>query len=105
MTNHLKPDPSKDVIISVVKRNDISEMTELYIRYGVGSPTILNFNWHIRCWIKANLESTRSNVHTTWWCKRIILLDAILKHPSFKDNTITKTMNLPCVTLQLMEVN
>ena len=103
MTNYKKPDPPKDEIVRIIKRNDLSELMEYQIRYGVGTPTLYNLNWHIKCWIQANIDATSSNVHTTWWCKRIMLLDAILKHQN-KNDQVKPNYNLPTVYQQLKEI-
>lgn len=101
--NCLKPDPSKESIVSMIKRNDLSELMEFQIRYGVGSATILNFNWHLKNWIKANLDATTSNSNTVWWIKRILVMDAILKHPDIV-TTSDHLPDLPPIEQQLTEL-
>lgn len=97
--------PSKERINRLIANNDFTELKAFHKEFGIGDMTRSNYNYHINCYFNhinsKNGWDSQNRANAVFWAYRARVLDTIISHPMYRSNVL----NLPCVTLQLMEVN
>jgi hypothetical protein len=96
---------SKDKVNCIIERNDITELKQFHEEYGIGKMTRENYNYHVKCFFdhlnSKNGFDSKNRANAMYWSYRAKILDTIISHPMYRRSE----KNIPCVTMQLMEVN